>query len=211
LLARDDARTLLVIGSGAQGLTQAAAVAAVRDLDRIIVAGRSDEGLAQFRERCEADWPDLVERLETTTDVAAAVREADVICAATTSATPVFDDADVRPGTHINGVGSFTPAMQEIPAATVQRAVVVVDQVEAALEEAGDLVIPLRNGEIEESHLARELGALASGEVTGRTHPDDVTFFKSVGNAVQDMAVARFAYDEAIRRGIGQEVDLLAE
>jgi ornithine cyclodeaminase/alanine dehydrogenase-like protein (mu-crystallin family) len=208
LLARDDARTLLVIGAGAQGLTQAAAIAAVRDLDRIIVAGRSEDGLARFRDRCQADWPDLIARLETTTDVPAAVREADIICAATTSASPVFDDADVRPGTHINGVGSFTSAMQEIPAATVRRAVVVVDQVEAALEEAGDLIIPLRNGEIDESHLRRELGALASGEVTGRTHADDVTFFKSVGNAVQDMAVARFAYDEAVRRGIGQEVDL---
>ncbi len=211
LLARDDAATLLVIGSGAQALTQAAAVSAVRDLDRIIVAGRSEEGLARFRARCEADWPELVDRLETTTDIASGVRQAAIICAATSSSTPVFDDDDVQPGTHINGVGSFTPAMQEVPAATVRRAVVVVDQVEAALEEAGDLIIPLRDGLIDESHLARELGHLALGDVVGRTNADEVTFFKSVGNAVQDMAVARFAYNEAVRRGIGQQVNLLAE
>ncbi|HYI25108.1 MAG TPA: ornithine cyclodeaminase [Thermomicrobiales bacterium] len=208
LLAREDARNLLVIGSGAQGLTQAAAVAAVRDLDRIVVAGRSEEGLARFRERCIADWPDLVDRLETTTGVAAAVREADIICTATTSSSPVFEDTDVRPGTHINGVGSFTPTMQEVPSATVQRSIVIVDQVEAALEEAGDLIVPLREGLIDEGHLSRELGALVSGAVTGRTSAEDVTFFKSVGNAVQDMAVAKFAYNEAVRRGIGQEIDL---
>lgn len=208
LLARENAQTLTVIGSGAQALTQAAAVAAVRDLSRIIVAARSEEGLARFRARCSEDWPDLCSRLETTVDVSAAVRAADVICAATTSPTPVIDDADVRPGTHINGVGSFTPAMREIPAETVVRAVVVVDQREAALEEAGDLIVPLRDGLVRETHFDKELGALVSGSISGRTSDEQVTFFKSVGNAVQDMAVARFAYDEAVRRGFGRIVDL---
>ena len=208
LLARQEARVLTVIGAGAQALTQAAAVCAVRDIERVIVVGRSESSLATFRERATAEWPSVAARLETTTDVPAAVRAADIVCTATTSATPVFDDTDVKPGTHINGVGSFTPAMQEVPAATVARALVVVDQVEPALEEAGDLIIPLRDGIISRDHIGRELGQLVGGEAEGRTSTEQITFFKSVGNAVQDMAVARFAFLEAQRAGAGQAVDL---
>ena len=208
LLAREDASVLTVIGAGAQALTQAAAVCAVRPIERIFVAARSEASLERFRARCAEEWPDLVARLVTTRDVSAAVRSADVICTATTSREPVFDDADVQPGTHINGVGSFTPSMQEVPPATVARSLVVVDQLEPALEEAGDLIIPLKDGLISREHVTRGIGALASGTVEGRTSDDQVTFFKSVGNAVQDMAVARFAYDAAMRRGIGQVVDL---
>jgi ornithine cyclodeaminase len=211
LLAREDATVMTVIGAGVQALTQAAAVCAVRPIERIKVVARSDASLERFRARCADEWPDLTGRLETTRDVAAAVRAADVICTATTSRKPVFDDADVQPGTHINGVGSFTPVMQEIPAATVARAVVVVDQLEPALEEAGDLIIPLRDGVISREQVKREIGALSSGTVVGRTSDDQVTFFKSVGNAVQDMAVAKFAYDEAIRQGRGQVVNLGAD
>ena len=208
LLAREDAGVLTVIGAGAQALTQAAAVCVVRPIERIIVAARSEGSLERFRERCAREWPNLVDRLETTRDVPAAVRTADIICTATTSHEPVFDDRDIRPGTHINGVGSFTPSMQEVPAATVARSLVVVDQVEPALEEAGDLIIPLNDGVISREHVTREIGALASGAVEGRTSDDQVTFFKSVGNAVQDMAVAKFACDAAARQGRGQVVDL---
>ncbi len=98
--------------------------------------------------------------------------------------------------------------MQEVPAATVARAIVVVDQVEPALEEAGDLIVPLNDGLIGRGHVVRELGQLADGEVTGRTSDDEITFFKSVGNAVQDMAVGRFVFEEAVRLGAGQAVTL---
>ena len=208
LLARTDARSLTVIGAGAQAVMQVVAVAAVRRIERIVVVARNQDHLDQFKATMEQDWPAIAELIETTTDVSSAVRSADVICAATTSTTPVFDDADVQPGTHINGVGSFTPLMQEIPGETVARALVVVDQRAAALEEAGDLLIPLKAGLISEGHVARELGQLVSGAVGGRQHQDDITFFKSVGNAVQDMAVGRYAYDEALRRGVGQEIAL---
>ncbi len=208
LLARSDSRVLTVIGAGAQALTQAAAVCAVRPIERLIVTARTEASLDAFRQRLGSDWPDLVDRLETTLDVAAAVRTADIICTATTSRTPVFDDADLQPGTHINGVGSFTPQMQEVPAPTVARALVVVDQLEPALEEAGDLIIPLREGVIDRSHVGRELGQLLSGEISGRTDGAQVTFFKSVGNAVQDMVVGRFAFEEALRIGAGQTVQL---
>lgn len=208
LLAREDSRVLTVIGAGAQALTQAAAVCAVRPIERVIVIARSLTGLERYRAQLRRDWPEVEVLLETTRDAPSAVRAADIICTATTSHTPVFDDADVQPGTHINGVGSFTPRMQEIPAQTVARALVVVDQIEPALEEAGDLIVPLRNGVIARNHISRELGELVRGKVPGRTSTDEITFFKSVGNAVQDIAVGRFAYDEAVRRGMGQTVDL---
>ena len=208
LLSRPESRTLTVIGAGAQAVMQAVAVAAVRPIQRIVVVARNERHLDRFRATMREDWPAISGMIETTIDVGSAVRVADVICTATTSKTPVFDDADVQPGTHINGVGSFTPSMQELPSATVARSLVVVDQREAALEEAGDLIIPLRAGDIAEQHFGRELGQLVSGDVLGRRHPEEITFFKSVGNAVQDMAVGRFAYDEALRHGVGQRIAL---
>lgn len=208
LMARKDARHLVVIGAGTQGVTQAAAVCEARDIERITIVYRNEASFTHFREMVAQDWPDLMERLGGTADAEAAVREADVVCLATTSKTPVFEDAWIRPGTHVSGVGSFTPQMQEAPADFVERARVVVDMKEHALEEAGDLIIPMRAGVFAEEHIAGELGEVVSGRVAGRTSDDEVTFFKSVGNAVQDMAVANAAYRAARERGLGTEIDL---
>jgi ornithine cyclodeaminase len=210
LMARHDAKTLVVIGPGVQGVTQAAAVAAVRDIERIIVVGRRQSSLDWYRETIERDWPALSGRIETTTDVAGSVRQADVICTATSSSTPVFDDADVRDGTHINAVGAFTHEMQEVPSATVARAHVVVDNFEAAYAEAGDLVVPVSEGLVNASHFRRELGHVVSRSEPGRESDRQVTYFKSVGNAVQDLVVARMAVDRARERGLGVEIDLTA-
>lgn len=207
-LARKDATILTVFGAGVQAMTQALAVAEVRPLRQIHVVSRSRASQEQFIATAEQDWPDLAPLLSIDLDPAIAVREADIICTATTSREPVFDDADVQPGTHINGVGSFTPEMREIPSATIARAIVVVDQREAALKEAGDLIIPVREGVIDWSHCSRELGHLLSGRVAGRVSDEQITVFKSVGNAIQDMAVGRFAFDEAERREIGQPISL---
>ena len=208
LLARPDSRVLVSIGAGAQGATQIAAVCAVRRIERIVAVDVANESLERFRAAMARDWPILVDRLETATHAAPAVREADVICTATTSRTPVFDDADVRPGTHVNAVGAYTPEMQELPAATVARATVVVDAVDAALAEAGDLIIPLRDGLVDRDHFTRELGMVAAGTAPARTHDDEVTLFKSVGNAVQDVVVARRAVDRARDEGAGTTIDL---
>lgn len=207
LLARPNSRVLVVIGAGAQGVTQAAAVCAVRDIQRIIVVDVSQEVLSRFRAAVERDWPELGDRLELTSD-GGAVREADVVCTATTSKTPVFDDTDVQPGTHINAVGAYTPEMQELPTATVARATVVVDAVEAALAEAGDLIVPLQAGAVTVEHFGRELGMIVGGTAPGRQSNDEVTLFKSVGNAVQDVVVARRAVDRATAEGLGTTIDL---
>lgn len=210
LMARHDAKTLVVIGPGVQGVTQAAAVAEVRPIERIIVVGRRQAAFDWYRATVERDWPELAAKLEFTQDTAAAVRQADILCTATSSATPVFDDADVRDGTHINAVGAFTHEMQEVPSATVARARVVVDNFEAAYAEAGDLVNPVSEGLVTASHFRRELGHVVSGAESGRENDTQITFFKSVGNAVQDLVVARMAVDRARERGMGVEIDLTA-
>ncbi len=207
LLAREDARHLVVIGAGAQGLTQAAAVAAVRPIEKITVVDVSPESLERYRQQIAEDWPDLADRVETTSD-AGVVAQADVICTATTSRTPVFSDGDVRPGTHINAIGAFTPEMQELPEETVARATIVVDQIEAVLEEAGDFIIPIAKGTLDKGRLERELGRIVAGEAGARTTVDEITLFKSVGNAVQDVTVARRAVERAIESGTGQQVSI---
>ena len=208
LLARQESRVAVIIGAGAQGLTQAAAVCTVRPIERIIAVDRDQRQLDRFREGMIRDWPDLVDRLETTIDAAAAVRQADIVCTATTSRTPVFDDRDLRPGTHVNGVGAYTPEMQELPAETIARAIVVVDAVGPALAEGGDLIKPLAAGLVTREHFARELGMVAAGLASGRQSDEEVTVFKSVGNAVQDVVVARRAFDLARQSGAGTTIDL---
>ncbi|MEZ4505630.1 MAG: ornithine cyclodeaminase [Thermomicrobiales bacterium] len=208
LMARPDSSVLTVIGAGVQGVTQAAAVCAVRPIEKIIAVDTREEQLERYQSTMAADWPDLAPLVVTTTDVASAVAEADIICTATTARAPVFRDEDVRPGTHINAVGAFTPEMQEIPPATVVRSRVVIDNLDAALAEAGDLLKPMNDGLIDQSHFETELGHLVAGTAIGRADDEEITFFKSVGNAVQDVVVARFAIDQAIARGIGQVIDL---
>jgi ornithine cyclodeaminase/alanine dehydrogenase-like protein (mu-crystallin family) len=208
LMSRADSRNLVVIGGGAQGVTQAVAVAAVRDIASITVVDMFDASFPRFQTAIEQDWPDLADKLSFATDGEEAVRNADIICLATTAKQPVFDASWVKPGTHVNGVGSFTPEMQETPEEFVTNARIVVDMKEHALAETGDLIIPLRNGTLQESDIVGELGGLVLGEFPGRTSDEELTFFKSVGNAVQDMTVAAYAVNAAKEQGIGQEIDL---
>lgn len=207
-MSREDSRNLVVIGGGAQGVTQAAAIAAVRDIENITVINRFESSFPRFKATIEEDWPELADRLTLTTEPEEPVRNADIICLATTSKQPVFDASWVKPGTHVSGVGSFTPERQETPEAYVVNARIVVDMMEHALAETGDLIIPIEKGTLKSSDIVGELGGLVLGEFVGRTSPEENTFFKSVGNAVQDMAVGSYAVQQAIEKGIGQEVDL---
>jgi ornithine cyclodeaminase/alanine dehydrogenase-like protein (mu-crystallin family) len=136
------------------------------------------------------------------------VAAADIICTATTSRTPVLSDDDLRRGVHINGIGSYSPQMQEVDERTVARAKIVVDSRVAALAEAGDLVIPMSKGIISEQNIHAELGELVLGLKPGRDNEDEVTFFKAVGNAVQDMSVAHRVLQRAAELNLGTEVVL---
>jgi ornithine cyclodeaminase len=208
LLARNDARVAAIIGAGAQGRTQLDAVCAVRKIEQAWIYDTNREAARQFVSEMSSRAGRIPQDLRVPSSPQEAVRGADVICTATTSMQPVFDDADLKPGVHINGIGAFTPEMQEIPSATVARARIVVDSVEACLAEAGDLIIPLNQGVVTRDHFTTEIGQVAAGIRSGRTDPDQVTFFKSVGNAVQDVSVAQLILDRAVKLGLGIEVEL---
>src|SRR5215813_13377 len=208
LLARRDAEVAAIIGAGAQARAQTLAVAAVRPIKRLWIYSRS-------RRRVEELITDVGPQLGTSIELLAAdspsqaVSEALVICAATTSTSPVFEGADLRPGAHVNGVGSFRPAMQEIDCVTLQRASkIVVDSREGALTEAGDLLVAIERGEIQSSDIYAEIGEIAAGLKAGREDDDEITYFKSVGNAAQDAAVAQAIYQRALRDDLGVEIDL---
>jgi ornithine cyclodeaminase/alanine dehydrogenase-like protein (mu-crystallin family) len=143
-----------------------------------------------------------------TRDAQLAVQQADVICTATNATTPVFDGAWIRPGTHINAVGAYTARMRELDTTAVRRSRVFVDHHPAAQSEAGDLLIPIANGELAYDHVAGALGDLLTGRVVGRSNPEEITLFKSVGLAVQDAITAAQVYKLALERGLGQQVEL---
>jgi ornithine cyclodeaminase len=132
--------------------------------------------------------------------------EADIVSTATTSSVPVFQDIDLKPGVHINAVGSFTPAMQEVPGETVARSRIFVDSRDAALAEAGDLILPIEGGLLPRDQVFSEIGEVVTGKRPGRQSIDEITLFKSVGVAVQDAAAASLALENAYRLGLGQEV-----
>jgi ornithine cyclodeaminase/alanine dehydrogenase-like protein (mu-crystallin family) len=121
-------------------------------------------------------------------------READVICTCTTATGPLFDGNALRAGVHLNLVGAFQPETREVDGATVRRARVVVDTYEGALQEAGDVLIPIRDGVVDRSHIIADLHEIAGGKKPGRTRPDDITLFKSVGCALEDLVTAQIIY-----------------
>jgi len=203
LLARPEAALVAIIGTGVQACTQLEAVACVRRIQRARVYDRNAESAGRFAVEMQQQLGLAVERVASPS---AAVHGADIICAATTSMTPVFEDRDVRPGTHINAVGAFRPDVAEVPAATVCRARVVMDHRASALEEAGDLLMPLRAGLIGEEHFSTELGQLVLGQKPGRMSVDDITLFKTVGVAIQDLCAAARALANAQRLGLGTQL-----
>jgi ornithine cyclodeaminase len=205
-MARPDARVLALFGAGGQALHQALAVCAVRPIERIWLVNRTPERAELLAERLREAG--LAQEILVAAGAREALAEADVVCAATSSPTPLFEDGWLRPGAHMNGVGSFKPSMAELPAATVARSRVVVDQRRAAWAEAGDLVQAREAGLIDEGHLAGELGEVAAGRAVGRAGPEELTLFKSVGNAAQDLAVGALALARAAELGLGVEVDL---
>jgi len=203
-MANPGARTLCVVGAGEQGETQGTNLAALLKPERIIVADRVPESLAAFSRTMKADGWDV----ETTDDTEAAVRAADVICTATTSRNPVIETAWVKPGAHINAIGANLANRREIPADLIRSARVVVEYREQALQEAGDLVVPIKAGEITAEVIDGELGAVVTGSLPGRTSPEEVTLFKSIGVAIEDVAVAAYVYEKAQAADKGVVVDM---
>jgi ornithine cyclodeaminase len=208
LLARKEARVLALFGAGAQSLPQVWAVCEARSIERIWLINRTPANAERLAEELRAFGAPLPKDVRVASSAQEALAEADVICCATASSTPLFNDADLRPGAHINGIGSYRPSMQEVPAQTVGRARIVVDQRQAAWSEAGDLIIARDQGYLKDDAQIAELGEVILGHAPGRSDAQQITFFKSVGNAVQDVAVAQIAYTLARAKGLGTDVSI---
>ncbi len=208
LLSREDVRVVAIFGAGGQSRTQLEAVCAVRSITKVWIYDIEVKKASAFFEEIKDGFEHVPIEFKVANSPSEAVHEADIICAATTSSRPVFDDEDLKVGVHINGIGSYTPEMQEIPGQTVQRAKVVVDSLQASLEEAGDLIIPLNEGRISKSHIHGEIGEVAAGKISGRLSDEELTFFKSVGVAVQDVVVASVVFNRCQELGLGSEVEV---
>ncbi len=204
LLAREDARVGAVFGAGAQARTQAIALDAVRRLDELRVFEPSDEVRERFVDELAGE---LRAPIAVAASPEAAIDGADVVVTATTSARPVFDGDGLRDGAHVTAVGAFTADRAEVDARAIGRARVFVDAIPAALEEAGDLLRAEREGATRRDDWI-ELGAVVEGRAPGRTDDREITLFKSVGLAVQDVAAAARAVEGARELGLGTTVAL---
>lgn len=206
LLARPDSKIAAIFGAGAQGRTQLEAACTARKIETAFIFDADIDKAKSFVKEMRGRGA-IPEDVRVATNSTAAVANADIICTATTSTRPVFHDQDVQPGTHISAVGSYTPEMQEVPAETLQRARIFVDSRAASLEEAGDLIQPLRAGLFDEAHICGELGEVVSGQIPGRQNNNEITYFKSVGIAVQDAKAAQVALTNAREMNLGRKVD----
>ena len=206
LLARPDSSHLVIIGAGAQSWAQVAAVCAVRPITHVTIVNRSVARAQQFQATLQQQHPHCT--ITIANDRADALAVADIICLATSSHTPVFADSEIRPGTHINGIGSFTHTMIEADPQTLGRAYVAVDQFAPAWSEAGELIAARDSGLLDPTTVV-QIGDIANGTAPGRRDDQQITFFKSVGNAAQDVAVASIAYQAAQQHNRGQDVSLV--
>ena len=204
-LARKDSKVVAIFGAGAQGRTQLEAACTARKVETAFIFDSNREKAENFAQQM-AGYRSITKDVRVAKSPGEAVKLADIICTATTSSTAVFDDKDVKSGTHISAIGAYTPEMQEVPVETLARARIIVDSYATVMEEAGDIVKAIQAGAIKESSIHAELGEILLGKKTGRESDDEITFFKSVGNAVQDAVAAQLALKNARELKLGVEV-----
>ena len=204
-LAREDAKTCVIFGAGVQARKQLEAVNLVRPLEKVYV-------LDPMRETRESFIKDLSAQLGleiiATDDREGAVRKADIVVTASSSHDPVFDGNWLKPGTHVNNIGSHSPDARELDTTTVKRSKFVADLKEANLAEAGDILIPIKEGAVTADHIHASLGEIVIGAKPGRENLEEITVFKSCGLAIQDVSTALVVYEAARERGIGTTVEL---
>jgi len=205
-LARDEkGQTAGIFGAGVQARMQLWAVKLSRDIAKAYVYDLSDDAVEKFigdmskklnLEIIKASSPDQI------------LEEADIICTATSSPTPIFDGNKVKLGTHINGIGSHTPKARELDTAIIKKSKLIADSYDACMKEAGDIMIPIEEGAIDKNHMFAELGEIITGKKPSRENDNEITLFKSNGLAIQDAATAKLVYDKALEAKIGTEVNL---
>jgi ornithine cyclodeaminase/alanine dehydrogenase-like protein (mu-crystallin family) len=200
LLAREDATDLAIIGAGVQARTHLNAMACVRPIKRARVVSRSHENAQKFAKEMQPQFPFPIEPVET---AEAAVRDADLIVTATIAREPVVQRQWISPGAHINAVGTFSPTAREIDTATMAVATLFVDRRESALNEAGDYLLAAKEGAVGPDHIRAELGDVLIKAHPGRTSRDEITLFKSLGIAIEDLAAAAHVYRKAQQESAG--------
>lgn len=207
LLARTDSDSLAIIGAGVQAREHLAAIASVRDLRVAYLSSQDRDDCEQLVRDMDAAGRTPC-RVEICGSNDEAVTDADIVCTVTTSREPVFSPHAVAPGTHLNAVGSYQPGRAEIPSQTIKSARVFVDHRASALAEAGDLLMPIKDGIINADHVVGEVGEVLSGKLVGRRSRDEITVFKSVGCALEDCIATRTLLDRARELGLGRRIDL---
>jgi ornithine cyclodeaminase len=208
VLSRPDSKNLTLFGAGGQSFFQVRGVLTARRIERVKifdpVSERVDSLIGLLR---ESPFSRNVELIKAASPVQA-LEGADIVVTATTSSRPVFEGKLLKEGTHINAIGAYRPEMQEVDEETLRRSKIFVDSVEACLKEAGDLVIPLKAGRLQKTDKLAELGEVVAGKKPGRGSAREITYFKSVGNAVQDVSVGQAILYRAREKNLGQEVEL---
>jgi ornithine cyclodeaminase len=204
MLSREDAGDLAIVGAGVQARSHLVAMSCVRPLRRVRIAARSVANAKSFANEMQAQCGARIEPVET---VEAAVRGADIIVTATTSRDPVLQREWISPGAHINAIGTFSPKAREVDTATIAAATLFVDRRESALNEAGDYLIAAQEGAIGPAHICADLGEVLTGVHPGRTSPEEITLFKSLGLAIEDLAAAAHVYQKAADANAGAWVE----
>ena len=187
LLARRNSKRAIIFGTGAQAKTQIDAIRCVRNLTSIIVIGRSEEKAIKF---CNL-FDSLVQPGEMSD-----LKNADIICTATTSKTPLFNFEDIKAGVHINAIGAHQADTRELGTSLIQKSKVYIDQLSSSQIEAGDLIIPINEGKYNWNNVEGELGELIDEKIAGRTSENEITIFNSIGNAVQDLVIASMVFEK---------------
>lgn len=205
-LARKNAAALALIGYGEQAQHHLDSICAIRPIRSLRVAGRSKEKAGEFAAKATSGHPEI--EAVAGNDVEAAVSGADIVCTVTASPTPILKGAWLEPGMHLNIVGSSVPTMREIDDDAVMRSSVWVDYLPSTLAQAGEIVEMIREGKITENYLKGEIGKVLTGELPGRRDAEQITMYRSLGIAAQDLAVAHYLVARAREEGIGQTVTL---
>ncbi len=204
LARKDDGQICGIFGAGVQAKMQLWAIAEVRNLSKAFVYDVSDKAVAEFiKEMSEKLNIEIIQA-----NTAEEILNCDILCTATSSPTPIFDGSKVKEGTHINGIGSHTPNARELDTEIIKRSKFVGDSKEACFNEAGDIMIPFQDNEIEESHFYAELGEIITASKDARINDSEITIFKSNGLAIQDTATAKLIYDKALEAKIGVDIEI---
>jgi ornithine cyclodeaminase/alanine dehydrogenase-like protein (mu-crystallin family) len=205
LLARPDAGSLAILGSGVQARKHLEAMRQVRKIRRIVVWNPSPGSARRFAESESKRCPLPIEVQESSR---ADVSGADIICTVTPSLEPVLFGESIPDGAHINAVGACQANSRELDTAAVVKARLFVDSRESTLSESGDFLFPKKEGAIGDNHIVGEIGELALGKIQGRRSDNEITLFESLGLAVEDQIAAEYIYRQALEKGIGTEVEL---